>query len=813
MKRLALIGVMGLLAMHSPARAGDWYQWRGPEQNGVSREKNLPESWSPDGENVLWSNNVGGMTSPIVMNGKIYTFTRIGEVSAGEKFTATLDPGPKTQEAFTCIDANTGKILWQELENMTMTDVPFHRVGWSNPVGDPGTGRVYALGAQCKFMCIDGNTGKLIWSRQMTEEFGMISTFGGRTPSPALDGDIVYIAGISFGWGDNAGSGHRIYAFNKTTGELLWTNITGGIPTDSPYNTPVVAVVNGEKLVIFNAGDGGIHAFQARTGKKAWSFRGSKNGMSSSVVVQGDKIFATWDLDNFDSTKLGRIVCLDGANLVNGSPKEVWRIDGIEAGFPSATIYGDTYYVATNTAQILAINPQTGAVKYKRGFGTIGKASLVFADGKLYFPEANGRMWILRPGPTSFEVVHRTEVEEKLGREYVFFGSVAVANGRVILQAANKMYCIGPANPTVSSDPIPPAVKEEPAPANAQVAMLQVTPADAVLRPGEKLNLKVSAFDAKGRSIPMPAGEVKWSVDQLTMPPPRPRPPALARPPEAMSSGTPAPAAPTPPPATAPAAPAAPAVAVKRGNLKGSVDVNGVYTAATTAEHQGGAVVASISGVSGQSRVRVLPPLPWKFDFTDVVTGQPPFTWTGAGTKFAAEPLDGQQVLKKLTDIPLYARARTYLGTADMKGYTIQADVRVTATEIEENGSKVLQIPDVGVINTRYVMELKGSKQTVGIHSWPAALPRDETGPGLATHVAKAFPWKAGVWYRQKLTVTMEGGKAIARGKVWEASKPEPADWTIVLEDETPNQTGSPGVWGFSNFHEIFYDNIVVTGN
>src|SRR5436853_51078 len=126
------------------ARANDWYRWRGPEQNGVSSETNIPSKWSP--------------------------------------------------------------------------------------VGDPATNRVYFFGCQCNFLCLDGNDGHVIWKRQMTEEFGTISTFGGRTPSPAIDEDQVFIAGISFGWGENARGQHRIFALNKKTGELNWSAPTGGVP-------------------------------------------------------------------------------------------------------------------------------------------------------------------------------------------------------------------------------------------------------------------------------------------------------------------------------------------------------------------------------------------------------------------------------------------------------------------------------------------------------------------------------------------------------------------------------------------------------
>jgi hypothetical protein len=277
-----------------------------------------------------------------------------------------------------------------------------------------------------------------------------------------------------------------------------------------------------------------------------------------------------------------------------------------------------------------------------------------------------------------------------------------------------------------------------------------------------------------------------------------------------MSAGTAAAPTPAPTVAAAPASQPAATQPTRAGNLKGQVDAAGKYTAAPGG-FQGGAVVAKVGNISGFARVRVFPALPWTFDFSDTPTGRPPFTWTGAGNKFAANNLDGQPVLVKLTDIPLYARARTYFGPEDMKNYVIQADVRVKETIIEENGQKVRQIPDVGIINTRYVLELKGSKQTLGLHSWPAALPRDETAPGLATHSAIHFPWKADTWYRQKMTVTQEGGKAIVRGKVWEASAAEPSNWTITLEDPSPNLEGAPGLWGFSNFHEIYFDNVVVS--
>ena len=174
----------------------------GPEQDGVSREKNLPEKWSPDGENVVWNNDVGGMSSPIVMNGYLYTFTRVGEVPAGDEASPTLDPGPE--------DAGSADLRRRQ-DRQDRLAAPREHVRDRRPVPPPrlvepgrrsGDRPRLRPGRQNDAGLLDGKTGKVIWKHQMIEEFGMITTFGGRTPSPAIDEDQLFIAGVSFGWGE-----------------------------------------------------------------------------------------------------------------------------------------------------------------------------------------------------------------------------------------------------------------------------------------------------------------------------------------------------------------------------------------------------------------------------------------------------------------------------------------------------------------------------------------------------------------------------------------------------------------------------------
>lgn len=819
------------------ARVPGWYQWRGPEQNGVSRERNLPDTWDPETkENLVWTSDVGAMSSPVIWNGKLYTYSRVGEEPAGNADQPTVVPGHKTQEALVCVDIANGKVLWKAPKNMTQTEVPFHRLGWSSPAVDPSTGRVYGMGSQATLECVDGDSGTVIWDRQMTEEFGTISTFGGRTPAPTIDEDQVFLAGVSFGWGDHARSQHRIFAFNKHTGELNWSAGTGGIPVDAPQNTPVIAVVKGQRLVIFAAGDGGIHAFQARTGKRVWAHKASKRGINTSVVIDGERLYCSHGLDNYDTNHLGRVFCLDIGNLdEKGNPKELWHISGIEAAFPTNIVAGKWLYTIDDRARLYQIDKETGKVAWKRAVGTVGKPSPVFADGKLYITEGNGRFSIIRPADklADVKVLSRTDLPEKLGREYAIYGSPAIADGRVYLQTATKIFCIARKDAKPESDPIPPMPDE--AAATDQVAQLQVHPYDVALHAGASTTFKARGFDANGRFVAeVPADQVKWAIGQVTIPAP-----PVRRPTPDYGAPTTGPTAANVPAVTQPAAlPAGgggaavkaessddaraqlavvaatqpttgPASgATKAGNLLGEVDATGTFKS-KAGPHQGGAIDATYQGVTGGARVRVFPPPPWKFDFQAAPVGKPPLTWLGAGGKYAVveDPDDkANKVLQKLFEIDLYWRARTNFGMVDQADYTVQADAKVHEKITAERRT----VPTAGIINSRYVLVMEGMAQTLQIHVWPSALPE-------SINATMPFPFEAKRWYTMKLEVTQQGDKAIARGKCWPAGTPEPAEWMLKLEDPIPNRQGNPGLFSVSLVgqfkSEVYYDNILVTPN
>ncbi len=74
------------------------------------------------------------------------------------------------------------------------------------------------------------------------------------------------------------------------------------------------------------------------------------------------------------------------------------------------------------------------------------------------------------------------------------------------------------------------------------------------------------------------------------------------------------------------------------------------------------------------------------------------------------------------------------------------------------------------------------------------------------------FPWEMDTWYKLKLRVDVKQDKALVRGKVWKAADPEPAAWTLTVEDPLPIESGSPGLIGYAPA-DVYYDNLKVTVN
>ena len=169
------------------------------------------------------------------------------------------------------------------------------------------------------FCCLDGKTGKVIWDRSLHEEFGLISTYGGRTNVPVVFEESVLDEAVVVGWGDHrkwaglARPAHRFLCFDKRTGELRWLNGTSISPFDTTYSTPTVTRDRRPGGAGLRLGDGEVWALQPRTGKPIWHYPLSRAGINVSPLVTPDgRVYAGHSEENRFGNTMGAVVALDG---------------------------------------------------------------------------------------------------------------------------------------------------------------------------------------------------------------------------------------------------------------------------------------------------------------------------------------------------------------------------------------------------------------------------------------------------------------------------------------------------------------------
>jgi outer membrane protein assembly factor BamB len=658
----AVVGCLLLslsMAAQGPRRiaSGDWPEIRGAQRDGTSKETGLIERWSPAGENLLWRVPYGGRSAPIVMGNRIY----LQNPSAR---------GENLQERIMALDTETGRVVWEYKINLFQSDAPAHRIGWASPAADPETGNIYALTGGAQAIALSPQ-GRLLWSRSLGEEWAAFTTHGGRTMSPLVDGDLVIVSAAISSWGTSANRAHRLVALDKRTGDIAYVANPGGRPYDTAYASPLIATINGMRLLIAGLGDGAIHAIKPQTGQKVWSFVAAKRAINTGVVVKGTSVIVSHGDENLDVPELGMIGAIDGSQ--SGDIKATkWAVKGVEMGYSSPLLDGDRVYQIDNGSHLKAFDVNTGKELWDLLLGASQKAPPVLADGKIYVGTDSGEFFIVRPGATKGEILSKVEMPMSKnsccgseGTSEQIYAGVAVSRGRVYVVSSDAVYALGPRQPKTASGF---AVDEPALRGSGAPSYLQVVPTELVLKPGQRVNFKAKLFDDKG--LFLREEQATWSLD----------------------------------------------------GLKGTIGNDGVFVASNDPGGQAGLIKAAAGGITGEARARVVHALPWTEPFTSYADGAIPPGWINAQAgKVSVTTLDGQKVLQKAPDDTILKRARVFFGPTDWSNYTFEADVRAP--------ERRRQMADVGITAQRYSLVLYGTSQQLKIEPWEPETTRTVTVP------------------------------------------------------------------------------------
>jgi outer membrane protein assembly factor BamB len=233
-----------LLLSASDVSAQDWPQWRGPNRDGKVTGFTAPTAW-PKALTQKWTVTVGeGDSSPVLVGDKVYVFSRQG----GDEVTS-------------CLDAASGKILWQDKYAATAVTGPaagFGKVKHTGPRSTPavGEGKACTLGVAGVVSCLDADSGKVVW-RKNTESKPKFYT----SSSPLIvDGMcVVYVGALT--------------AYDLATGAEKWKWTGGG----APYGSPVVMTADGTKQIVTPASrsdsDNSIVGVGLADGKLLWEVK------------------------------------------------------------------------------------------------------------------------------------------------------------------------------------------------------------------------------------------------------------------------------------------------------------------------------------------------------------------------------------------------------------------------------------------------------------------------------------------------------------------------------------------------------------
>ena len=341
--------------------AADWAQWRGPDANGIAPDTGINKDWAARPPKTLWQVPLSdeGCSGPSVANGKVFIIDHQGE-----------------QDIVRALQVENGEEVWR----YAYAETSKANFGFACSTPTINEGKVYTLGRLGQLNCLEENTGKLLWARNILEEFGGKRPSWNYCMSPLVDDNKVII---------EPGGANLVAALDKNTGQTLW--VGGG--SDTPgYATPVVATLQGVKqYLILSAA--GVRGLSAENGQVLWQhpWKTYADVNVATPLVTGNQVFIT------SGYGAGCVMLEISAQ----GPRVLWQNKEMEGQFISPVLYGGFLWGA-GAGKFVGLNLATGQGVFQSqdpGFGINQRGgSALGVDGVLLvLAGGNGDLYMLTP--------------------------------------------------------------------------------------------------------------------------------------------------------------------------------------------------------------------------------------------------------------------------------------------------------------------------------------------------------------------------------------------------------------------------------
>jgi outer membrane protein assembly factor BamB len=399
------------------ARADNWPQWRGPANDGVSTETNLPTRWSAS-ENVAWSLPMPGMagSTPVVW---------------GERLFLTSEEG--NDLVLLCVSTK-GKELWKRKLGGGRFRARADEGNFASASPSTDGKHVWAFVGSGDFACFTLD-GKEVWHFNAQQRYGKFNIQFGMHSTPVLDGDRLYMQLIHSG-------GAWVIALDKNNGETVWKverKSDGVAECEHSYASPCVWH-NGDRAYLITHGNDYAIAHRLEDGREIWRVGdlNPKNRYNRTLRFVASPV-ATPELIVVPSAKNGPVVGVkpSATGMIQaGSAQEQWRKTSNTPDVPSPLVYDGLVYLCRENGVLICLDAKTGEQLYAEStHKQRHRASPVYADGKIYLTARDGTVSVVKAGP-KFELLATNRLKGD------FSASPAIANGRIYLRGFKALYAI-----------------------------------------------------------------------------------------------------------------------------------------------------------------------------------------------------------------------------------------------------------------------------------------------------------------------------------------------------------------------------------
>ena len=396
--------------------ADNWHQWRGPNNDGISHETDVPIQWSQT-ENVKWRLPLPGeaASTPVVWEDKIFLTSAEGNALV-----------------LMCISTE-GEELWKQTVGHGNRSV---RGGEGNsaapsPVTDGE--HVWAFLGTGDLACYDFD-GNQVWHTNLAERYGSFNLYFVMSTTPLIDKDRLYIHLIhSNAW--------LVLALDKMTGKEIWKHKRESDATDEceqAYTSPILyRDAEREYLVVHGADYVTAHSLE--DGSEIWRCGGLNPvmGYNPSLRFVASPV-ATEGLIVVPSAKNGPVLGIDPAAKgdITDSKWQLWKLRQGTPDVPSPVIHDGLVYLCRERGDLICLDAETGEQLYReRTHRHRHRASPVYANGHLYLTSRDGLVNVVKTG-RAFEIVASNSLGE------VIAASPVISNGTLYLRSYQALYAI-----------------------------------------------------------------------------------------------------------------------------------------------------------------------------------------------------------------------------------------------------------------------------------------------------------------------------------------------------------------------------------